>query len=85
MFDVDETDENEDTSDTEFNSEDQVVDINTALPGFENVAEPEQIDLIDSIEEQQVEEFDEVTGEETPIVKAKDTKPFPLEEATEEE
>ena len=84
VFDVDESDENEDTSDTESNSEDQTVDVEVNLPGFENVAEPEQIDLIDSIEEQQFKEFDEVTGEETPVVKAKDTKPFPLEEATEE-
>jgi hypothetical protein len=37
VFDVDESDENEDTSDTESNSEDQTVDVEVNLPGFDNV------------------------------------------------
>ncbi len=135
VFDVDESDENEDTSDTESNSEDQTVDVEINLPGFDNVeqteeefVDPNQTSMLDQIDEKFEEDLEEdatsdngsdwdidkakevefpqtvdldaeedqawdnleeagviaEVKEETPIVKAKDTKPFPLEEATEE-
>lgn len=107
VFDVDESDENEDTSDTESNSEDQTVDVEINLPGFDNVEQTEEdatsdngsdwdIDKAKEVEFPQTVDLDaeededwnklEEAGviEETPVVKAKDTKPFPLEEATEE-
>lgn len=124
VFDVDESDENEDTSDTESNSEDQTVDVEVNLPGFNNVELPEGEELHTQMEEENAElevasdnipqlqgsdydeeEYEKVNldaeedddwdkleeagviaevKEETPIVKAKDTEPFPLEEATEE-
>ena len=89
VFDVDESDENEDTSDTESNSEDQTVDVEVNLPGFDNVELPETVDL-DAEEDEDWNKLEEAgviakeVVEETPVVKAKDTESFPLEEATEE-
>jgi hypothetical protein len=55
VFDVDESDENEDTSDTESNSEDQAVDVEVNLPGFDNVELPEGEELHTQMEEENAE------------------------------